>query len=85
VTSVRFRSLGEYGTTVAALQTACEQRRDARGVLPAEHTLLLTTLVTARRRRTPGSGVVLDLADEQIALAVATLGDNHPRASAFVR
>jgi hypothetical protein len=45
---------------------------------------MLVAVVTAPRRRTPGSGVAIDLADEHVQLARQTLGD-HPRAAVFAR
>jgi hypothetical protein len=45
---------------------------------------MLTELTAATRRRTPGSGVVVEIADEHVALAVYTLGDD-PRRAVFER
>jgi hypothetical protein len=82
--TVRFRSPSEFSATVEALLKTCEQHRDAKGRLDTKRALMLTALVTARRRRTSGRGLAVDLDDAHIRLARRTLGD-HPRAAAFDR
>jgi hypothetical protein len=84
VATVRFASPSAFNATVEALREACEQHRDPQGRLDLDHVLLLTAVVTARQRRTPGSGVSIDLPDEHVRLARRTLGD-HPRAAVFDR
>jgi hypothetical protein len=83
VAAITFRSHSEFSDVIAAINDACEQHRDDKGRLDVPRTLMLTALVTARRR-TSGSGLAVDLADAHIRLARRTLGD-HPRAAAFDR
>jgi hypothetical protein len=84
VAVVRFRSKAELAATVEALDDACNSHRDAQGRLDVPHTLMMTALITAYRRRTPDSGVTIELDDAHVELAHETLGDS-PRRAVFER
>jgi hypothetical protein len=84
VAEIRFRSRSEFSATVEALGEACDRYRDAQGLLDTPRTLMMTAIITALRRRTPGSGIAIQIADEYAALARETLGD-HPKAEVFER